>query len=224
MNASENALQHQMSALEKSGEVLFRLRDYTPIPIVLVAILWAQPTVPSLLAGFIVAAFGELTRAYGVAFIGSISRTRSYSNGELVKTGPFSLLRNPLYFGNLVLSLGLGIMSGLWWLPVVVLVIFYAQYIPIVAWEEMKLRAIFGAKYETYCAEVPNRWYPSIPRLLNGQWRAEPVNWAPAWKSEKRTLTSFFAYVIVMSVLFALNNAQGNTLLPLFEQLGNLVP
>lgn len=206
-----------LSPLQKAGEVLFRLRDYTPIPIVLLALLIAKPTLLSIVAGLVVALIGEMARAYGVAFIGSISRTRSYSNGELVKEGPFSLLRNPLYFGNLVLTVGLSMMAGVAWLPVLVVVVFYAQYIPIVAWEEMKLTRIFGDRYAAYKREVPNRWFPNLARLLTMHWARTPVVWAPAWKSEKRTLTSVLAFAAVMLLLFVLDGQNEGALLPLFK-------
>lgn len=214
----------KLSPLEKAGEILFRLRDYTPIPIVILALLFANPTPFSLMAGGIVALVGELARAYGVAFIGTISRTRSYSNGELVKTGPFSLLRNPLYFGNLVLTVGLSAMAGVAWLPVLVIAIFYAQYIPIVAWEEMKLTRIFGERYEAYKREVPNRWFPHPARLLAGAWAREPFSWGPAWKSEKRTLTSIVSYSAFMTGLYLFNVSKDDTLLPLMRHLSRLFP
>lgn len=191
-----------MSTFEKLGEVLFRLRDYTPIPLVLLALLFAKPTVESLVAGFLLALLGEFVRTYGVAFIGTISRTRSYSNGQLVKEGPFGLLRNPLYFGNLLLSLGLSIMPGVWWLPFVSFVVFYAQYIPIVAWEEMKLTRIFGEAYANYQREVPNRWFPSPAKLMRSGWFVQPDTWKPALRSEKRTLTSFFSFTVAMLLIF----------------------
>jgi protein-S-isoprenylcysteine O-methyltransferase Ste14 len=212
----------ELSPLQKAGEILFRLRDYTPIPIVLIALLSARPTLASVGAGMAVALTGEVARAYGVAFIGTISRTRSYSNGELVKSGPFSLLRNPLYFGNLVLSVGLSMMAGVWWLPLAVVAIFYAQYIPIVAWEEMKLTRIFGDRYLDYKREVPNRWFPRLAPLVSMRWAAEPINWAPAWKSEKRTLTSVIAFSVIMIILLVLESraqADGEAVLPLVNFL-----
>lgn len=208
-----------MTRLERMGELLFKLRDYTPIPIVILALLFARPSLASLAGGLLVALLGEAARTYGVAFIGSISRTRSYSNGELVREGPFALLRNPLYFGNLVLSLGLAIMSGVIWLPFVVIVFFYGQYIPIVAWEERKLKNIFGDAYARYQTEVPNRWFPSLRVLLKGGWYRAPDTWAPALKSEKRTLTAVFAYVILMAVLFGIDASRQGTFLPLIENI-----
>lgn len=209
-----------MTPLEKLGGILFKFRDYTPIPIVIAALLFADPTVLSLTLGFLVALFGEIARTYGVAFIGTISRTRSAtSNGQLVQEGPFSLLRNPLYFGNLILSLGLSIMPGIAILPWAVVLIFYVQYIPIVLWEEQKLRGIFGQSYIDYCQKVPNRWFPSLAGLFKGGWFVQPDSWAPALKSEKRTLTSFLAFVAVMlGLMLWQQNSEGQAL-PLVRYL-----
>lgn len=210
--------QLELSPIEKAGEILFRLRDYTPIPIILLAILFAHPTLTSLLAGALIALAGEFVRTYGVAYIGTISRTRSYSNGQLVQEGPFALLRNPLYFGNLVLSVGLSVMCNVPWIPVLVIVVFYAQYIPVVAWEERKLTHIFGDSYAQYCATVPNRWFPSLGRIRATSLYAAPQAWGPALRSEKRTLTSLFAYFIVMGCLFWFAQ-QGNSELPLISKI-----
>lgn len=192
----------KLNRMEKAGEILFRLRDYTPIPIIVLAILFATPTWLSLSVGALVAIVGELLRTYGVAYIGTISRTRSYSNGQLVQEGPFALLRNPLYFGNLVLSVGLSLMSNVAWLPFLVIVVFYAQYVPVVAWEEKKLTNIFGDSYRKYCETVPNRWFPSLGRIKATSLYAAPQSWGPALKSEKRTLTSVLTYFVIMAVLF----------------------
>lgn len=208
----------QLTPIEKAGEFLFRLRDYTPIPIILVAILFAQPTFASLMLGTLVALTGEFIRTYGVAYIGTISRTRSYSNGQLVQEGPFALLRNPLYFGNLVLSVGLSLMCNVVWLPVIVVVVFYAQYIPVVAWEERKLTHIFGDAYAQYCTTVPNRWFPSLGRIRDTQLYTSPQAWGPALRSEKRTLTSLFAYFIIMACLFWFAR-EGNAELPLISKI-----
>jgi len=192
----------KLSRIEKAGEILFRLRDYTPIPIIILAVLFATPTWLSLSVGALVAIAGELLRTYGVAYIGTISRTRSYSNGQLVQDGPFALLRNPLYFGNLVLSVGLSLMCNVGWLPPLVIAVFYAQYIPVVAWEEKKLTNIFGDSYQKYCETVPNRWFPSLGRIKATSLYTAPQTWAPAFKSEKRTLTSVITYFVIMAVLF----------------------
>ncbi|NBX17977.1 MAG: hypothetical protein EBR09_11485 [Proteobacteria bacterium] len=209
----------ELSKFEKLGEILFRLRDYTPVPIILLAILFAQPTLTSLCAGGSVALAGELIRTYGVAYIGTISRTRSYSNGQLVQEGPFALLRNPLYFGNLVLSIGLALMANVTYLPLLVVVVFYAQYIPVVAWEERKLTHIFGDAYAQYKLAVPNRWFPSLSRIRQTSLYTAPQSWGPALRSEKRTLTSVVSYFVIMSILYSAFQA-GHLKLPLITLFG----
>lgn len=204
-----------MNGMQKLGEKLFRARDYSPIPVGIVALLYATPSIASLVLGFVISLLGELVRAYGVAFIGTISRTRSYSNGQLVTSGPFSVLRNPLYFGNLLLSLGLAVMAGVWWIPLLVVVFFYAQYIPIVAWEEMKLTRIFGQEYTQYCAKVPYRWFPKFSAFVQYDWCVRPESWGPAMRSEKRTLTAIAFVLVLMLGLFFWNESSDHQVLPL---------
>ncbi len=210
-----NSEQMSMSTLQKMGENFFRARDYSPIPVGIVAILYANPTVCSLVVGGIISLLGEVARTYGVAFIGTISRTRSYSNGQLVTSGPFSVLRNPLYFGNLLLTLGFAVMSGVWWIPLLVVAFFYGQYIPIVAWEEMKLTRIFGQEYTKYCAEVPNRWFPKLRAFVQYDWCVRPESWSPALRSEKRTLTAIAVVLVLMLGMFFWNQSSSNQVLPL---------
>ena len=57
-------------------------------------------------------AAGELLRFWAVRHIGVISRTRSDRLGPLVETGPFALIRNPLYLGNIALWVGFTLSAG----------------------------------------------------------------------------------------------------------------
>lgn len=207
----------QMSSLEKLGEILFRLRDYTPIPLLALMLIVMDPTPGMLVVGLMLMALGEAVRIYGVAFIGTISRTRSYSNGELVTSGPYAILRNPLYLGNLLLTLGIGFLSGVSWMPVLFVVFFYAQYIPIVSWEEMKLRRIFGHKYTNYCEQVRSRWIPPLHAFYRFDWYKSPSEWKPALRSEKRTLTSIFLAILLTFTLFTLKHVWNPDLLPLAQ-------
>ena len=89
------------------GETFFKYRDYTPIPLILIVLFVAKPSVFTATLGTIVLTFGELFRIYSVAFIGSISRTRKESLGnQLITSGPFKWVRNPLYLGNFFIVFG----------------------------------------------------------------------------------------------------------------------
>src|SRR3989338_4039911 len=99
------------------GEKLFRARDYTPVPFLILALLFEQPKVGFVALGCFFIVFGELIRIYSVSFIGGISRTRKGSLGaKLVTEGAFSIVRNPLYVGNFFIILGVCLFSSVPWL------------------------------------------------------------------------------------------------------------
>ncbi|HVN47548.1 MAG TPA: methyltransferase, partial [Bacteroidota bacterium] len=92
---------------------LFTLRSYTPIPFLLLMLVFAQPTVATMALGFILVVLGEFFRFYGVAYAGSLTRvTGSVGAPEVIVAGPFARVRNPLYVGNMLTYIGIGIMSN----------------------------------------------------------------------------------------------------------------
>jgi protein-S-isoprenylcysteine O-methyltransferase Ste14 len=151
----------------KLGEWLFRHRTALPLPIA-VAILGlrvgqAPPSALLLTAGVAVTAAGELIRLWGVHHIGAISRTRSDRLGPLVATGPFALIRNPLYVGNILIWLGFALSARLVWLAPLIVLLLGAEYHAIVRWEESLLMSRLGDAYRDYTARVP-RWLPAFNR------------------------------------------------------------
>ena len=126
---------------------LFTLRGYTPIPFLLVMIIFSQPTVISMVLGFCLVAAGEFSRFYGVAYAGSLTRvTGSVGAPAVIVAGPFSYLRNPLYMGNMLTYLGIGIMANALfpWLLLAALFWFSFQYYEIVLAEEEFLEKGFS--------------------------------------------------------------------------------
>ena len=159
----------------KLGEWLFRHRTALPLPIA-AAILGlrtgeAAPSVPLVAAGIAVTAAGELIRLWGVHHIGAISRTRSDRLGPLVDTGPFALVRNPLYVGNILVWVGFALSARLVWLAPLAAVLLGAEYHAIVQWEEQLLASRLGASYRDYAIRVP-RWLPNF----RGQTRVRQVS------------------------------------------------
>jgi hypothetical protein len=103
----------------------------------------------------------ESLRLWAVHHIGVISRTRSERLGPLVASGPFAILRNPLYVGNIVLWVGLALTARLVWLAPGILLLLGLEYHAIVRWEERLLESRFGDAYRAYAARVP-RWIPTL--------------------------------------------------------------
>lgn len=149
----------------KVGEWLFRHRTALPLPIAAAILVLrtgeAAPSVPIVAAGVAVTAAGELIRLWGVHHIGAISRTRSDRLGPLINTGPFALIRNPLYVGNIFIWVGFALSARLVWLAPLVAVLLGAEYHAIVRWEEQLLAARLGGAYLAYAARVP-RWLPNF--------------------------------------------------------------
>jgi protein-S-isoprenylcysteine O-methyltransferase Ste14 len=162
------------------GGWLFRHRTALPLPVA-VAILAlrigeAPPSARLVAAGVAVTLLGELIRLWGVHHIGVISRTRSERLGPLVASGPFAILRNPLYVGNIALWVGFALTARLVWLAPVILLLLGLEYHAIVRWEERLLESRLGDAYRAYATRVP-RWWPTFnrgARPSTGSGRADP--------------------------------------------------
>ncbi len=189
---------HNSFNVVEMGEKLFKWRDYTPIPLLLLMFVAAEPNKISTTVGTAVVILGEMIRIYSVAFIGSISRTRKDSLGHnLVMSGPFRYVRNPLYVGNFLITMGFATYAAQPWFIVLAALAFGFQYYCVVKYEETLLQAKFGEEYERYCQEVP-AWIPkSLPSLDDIEW---PSNLSAAIRSEYRTFTAIAAVFIVLFI------------------------
>ena len=84
---------------------------------------------------------------------------------ELVSAGPYSVVRNPLYVGNLLGAVGFGFAVHLPLLALALAAAFAIFYPSVVAQEEAQLGELFGERYREYCARVP-RWLPDWTRYV----------------------------------------------------------
>jgi protein-S-isoprenylcysteine O-methyltransferase Ste14 len=155
-------------ATARLGGWLFRYRTAIPIPFA-AAILWLGPEIAgtpgslAIVAGLALTMAGELVRLWAVRHIGTISRTRSERLGPLVVTGPFALIRNPLYVGNIALWVGFALAARLTWASFIIGVLLAVEYHAIVGWEERLLESRVGQVYRDYLEQVP-RWIPRLVR------------------------------------------------------------
>jgi len=180
----------------KLGEILFKLRGFTPIPLILIVLYFAQPTVESFFWGILLMIIGESIRIWGVAYAGGATRTRHVGAPELITSGPFARVRNPLYIGNLIMYTGAALIANVW-MPYLVLVVwlyFGLQYYFIVKLEEEKLTQLFGEEYREYKNQVP-RFLPSLTTKTH-QPHQKP-NYSEALRSEKSTFMSFVGILVL---------------------------
>lgn len=183
---------------------MFKNRSYTPLPFLLVMIVFAEPTVTSLLLGFVIVLLGESIRFWGVSIAGAETRTTGSVGGTyLITTGPFGHVRNPLYVGNMLMYAGVGVMSmALFpWLLIIACIWFLVQYSLIISREEEYLRGHFGAAYEEYLKNVPRL----LPRLSPYRSAAPPpkhLNFAEGLASERRTLQAMSLVTLIIVARF----------------------
>jgi len=189
---------------------IFKYRSYTPIPFVILMLIFENATITSLIIGFVIAVSGELIRLWGVSWAGSETRTTGGVGGTyLVISGPFAHVRNPLYVGNILMYLGLGIMSmSLFpYLQIVAILFFIMQYQFIVKEEEGFLIKKFGDDYQKYLQNVP-RFFPRITKYKDASIPQPNYSLNAGLKSETRTLQAFgtVALLIVIKWYLSSNN------------------
>ena len=83
---------------------------------------------------------------------------------SLTTSGPYSFIRNPIYSGNILICVGLIVISELLWLIPIVFFYCFGLYSLVVQYEERHLLEKYGESYFRYISEVP-RWIPKISYL-----------------------------------------------------------
>ena len=127
------------------------------LAVVLLAVfaLTAAPLEPLVYVGLPVAAIGMLVRLHASGFV--------MKNKELATTGPYALMRHPLYTGNILLVGGFAIANSRWWALPLSLAFFLFYYPPAIEYEDRKLSRIFGQAWRTWSSQTP----ALIPNLAN---------------------------------------------------------
>lgn len=100
----------------------------------------------------------------GYAYIKRGGLNKQVYADKLVTEGLFTLCRNPLYLGNMLICISVFLMHGNPVIAVVGILLYYGIYYCIIAAEENFLRTKFGEDYEAYCRTTP-RWIPVLSRF-----------------------------------------------------------
>ncbi len=204
MNQGAIRVSAMPEAIRDVRRLVFTYRSYTPLPFLAAMLLFAHPTPASLAAGLLLVLLGEGLRFWGVAIVGSETRTTGSVGGTyLVTTGPYARVRNPLYVGNMMLYAGVGVMSmALFpWLLLAAMAWFFVQYVLIVRQEEDYLAERFGPAYEEYRKNVP-RFLPRLTPYRSPSPGAKTLSLAEGLASERRTLQAIGIVTGVLVIIF----------------------
>ena len=83
---------------------------------------------------------------------------------SLVADGPYRRLRNPLYYANVLMAIGMGsIMSRLGFVFTVTAMLVFTYRL--ILREEADLEATQGESYRKYRAAVPRLWFSPLPQV-----------------------------------------------------------
>lgn len=183
--------------LVREGDFLFRHRSYLPL-LALPLVLWELARYEYLFGShawdlaletlcFAIAGLGIAVRALvqGYAPRGTSGRnSRQQKAASLTTTGAYSLSRNPLYFGNFLITFGVLCFFHSGYLLIAYALIFWVYYERIILREEDFLLARYGDAYAGWAACTP----AFFPRLQVWEWPARRFNWRTVVRREYPTV------------------------------------
>ena len=199
-------------SLEVSGNFLFKYRGQIPLIfyLLIVPISFFTPyktyathnglDETILLSALFFIFIGHLIRArtVGKRTIQTSGRNRSHQVAQVLnKTGWYSLVRHPLYFGNYLIWLGLAIFLSNFWFVIILSLLFWIYYERIMFAEEVFLEEKFGEEFTDWASKTPS-FIPSfknyLPNNCSFSWRIVAKNEYPGIIS---SATSFLLILIL---------------------------
>ncbi len=115
----------------------------------------------------------------------------SSKGDSLIVGGFYNLMRHPMYFGTLLIGLGVVAVLFKWWVSLFFILIFLLIYIPQIDREEDKLYIRFGDEYRDYSKKTP-KYFPNIFRLF----RVQRQDTFFKWQWVKKELFSLVGVII----------------------------
>ncbi len=197
--------------LEDQGNVLFRYRSYIPLVFLgtglgLYIYKIKNMTYPELgfnywLISLFVGFVGLAVRIYAVGHTPKNTSGRNTADGqiadELNQTGIYSLVRHPLYLGNFLMWLAVGMLTADFWYIVAFILAYWVYYERIMFAEEAFLRNKFGETYLTWAADRP----AFIPKLKAPIKPKYPFSIKKILKKEKNGVAALFLLFYVFEIV-----------------------
>ena len=175
--------------------IIYRWRVRSALVGVILCLFLAQPTMPSIGIGFIVALLGLLIRTWAS---GCLKKEK-----QLAVSGPYRFTRNPLYLGNFILGASVAVASNSLWVALVFAVYFLIFYPIAISMEKEKMKRLFPEGYTRYSRLVPlffpRLWPARMGDSHNFSWKQYMLN------KEYRALLGtmvFFILLIARMLIF----------------------
>jgi Phospholipid methyltransferase len=134
----------------------------------------------------------------GTAPQGASTRgTRRPTADSLSTRGAYSIVRHPLYAANTLVALGCALLSGTWYLPLIVVLLSFIYHERIAAREEAFLQKTFGEEFRAWASEVP----AMIPAFGRYQPSNVPFQWQKVIVQESHGLCAIGTAFLVLDTL-----------------------
>ena len=131
------------------------LRQGIGLLLVAVCAHFAELDSGTVTAGLTIALLGQVFRIYAAGFI--------FKNKQLASTGPYALVRHPLYLGNLLILIGFTLASANLYVLGGVILFFLIWYPAAITYEDGKLERIFEDEWR--------EWSKNIRAIIPGRFR-----------------------------------------------------
>lgn len=139
--------------------------------------------------GAAVAIIGELIQMWATSHL--------HKDTKFTISGPYSHVRNPMYFGRFFVGLGIFIMT---WNPyfIVGFIVLYTIYGNLrVRREEHRLQEIFAPHYQHYCSEI-HRWIPRFKPYSKSESRR--AKWSQVCANHEQIVA--LGIVVVLALIY----------------------
>jgi protein-S-isoprenylcysteine O-methyltransferase Ste14 len=126
-------------------------------------------------------AMAALIRTWASSYLhAGVVYAKEVMTESLVGDGPYRRVRNPLYFANVLMVIGMGALMSRtgFFVAVLLMVVFCFR---LILREEAELQASQGEQYEAYRGAVPRLWPSLRPRVASA---GRQANWAAGFKAE----------------------------------------
>ena len=137
-----------------------RFRQLLGIVLAILFSVAGQPIMSWFVLGVILVFIGIFVRLWAS---GHIKKDK-----VLATDGPYAFVRHPLYVGNIFLTLGFALASGLWWSFPLMIVFLIGFYPPAIRKEDEKLHGLFKEDWEKWRQDT-KALIPRLTPLKKGQ-------------------------------------------------------
>lgn len=135
-----------------------------------------------------------------------------YKNRELITVGPYSIMRNPLYFFNLLGAIGIGFSSESLIVLVILILTFVIYYPLVVIHEERKLITQYNEEYLEYMKKTP-RFIPKFSLFY------EPQQYTVDSRRYRKAFLDGFLFIFAYEALAIIEKLHDVHVLPSFFKI-----